>query len=83
MPIGFNTVSRTHVIVDGNFRAEFDLDMSEHQVVGLITLFGNNRVDKIQRIKWARQWLNIGLREAKEFVEQAEPSSFNKLNYDD
>ncbi len=52
-------------------------------MIELITLFGNNRVDKIQRIKWVRSWLNIGLREAKEFIEQAETSTFNRLNNDD
>lgn len=72
MPISFHTVSRTHMIVSGNFQVEFDIDMSESQTKELIKLFGNSNADKIQRIRWARQWLNIGLREAKEFVEQAQ-----------
>ena len=75
MPISFHTVSRTHMIVSGNFQVEFDIDMSESQTKELIKLFGNDNVEKIQRIKWARQWLNIGLREAKEFVEQAQESA--------
>lgn len=52
----------------------FYYDGTDYDTQQLIKLFGNPNVDKIWRIKTFRKLYNVGLREAKEFVEEAQDS---------
>lgn len=67
----FELVSR--VLITTN-TTRFYLDMTDYDLQQTIKLFGNPKVDKIFRIKFFRKYYDIGLREAKEFVEEAQDS---------
>ena len=57
------------------------VDLPEHQLRDFLLLFSNPLVSKIMRIKWAREFLHIGLNEALNLIEEA--TAFYEPTYEE